>query len=320
MNLGILALYLSIEEQKMTAPGANHDHNKHSLPVSFSLRTTRSPAEQPENFQVAKDEFTALNKQVSDFYSAHPLKGVHTEDVFQFLSSAISPMYVTGIKELVKLGESLGYETELQFFRCTDRSTIPPVALAFKKITPHGDTVYGLPNVTAILDTPEERLRGDSSPSGKKLTRATDGTAEDGEEAAFGGKVLFETFTHPARVLISESTDTELHRPYDMVAQYAPENEIDAVNTMIEALLSKERFSFLAECVVHPHLTQYLSRYSQLFGARERADICELIQEEDGSLRMTVLNPDQKEGPPLSLLTEIRLSPLASVSIEQSDY
>jgi hypothetical protein len=302
----------------MTAPEAEH-HNQHSLPVTLSLRTSQSPHDLPSNHNATRKEFTSLNQQVSTFYSAELLQGIHTEDVFQFLSSAISPMYVTGIKELIKTGEAHGFETELQFFRCNDRSTIAPVALAFKKITLAGDVMYGLPNVSAILDAPEERLRGDNSSSGKKLTRATDGTAEDGEAGTYGGKITFETFRDPVRILISESTDTELHRPFDLAAQYSPTIESDAVARMTEALTSEGPFSFLAECVIHPHLTQFLSRYSQLFGAREKADIVQVTQHKEGSLLITVLNPELKEGVPLTFRTEIDFSPFASVRLSEVD-
>ena len=308
-----------MEEQKMTTPEADHHHNRSSPSFTFSLRTTPPQEEESRDYYSPQREVTFLNQQVGDFYSAHPLQGIHTEDVFQFLSTAISAMYVTGIKELIKIGETHGFDAELQFFRCHDRSVLAPVALTFKKIESDGKTVYGLPNVTAILDTPEERLRGDNSPSGKKLTRATDGIAEEGEEGTFGGKVIFETFLHPSRVLISESTDPELHRPFDLAAQYAPGNEIDAINRMITSLSVGEPYSFLSECVVHPSLTQYLSRYSQLFGARERADIVHVTKNGDASYIITAVDPEDKEGPPLSLRLKVQFSPFASVTITPTD-
>ena len=303
----------------MTAPEADRHYNQRSLPSGLSLRALHDSSGRDVNQNSLPPEFLTLDQHVSTFYSAESLKGVNPEDVFQFLSSAVSPVYVTGIRELIKTGESRGFETEIQFFRCTDRSQLAPVALAFKRIGPDGDVEYGLPNVTAILDTPEERLRGDSSSSGKKLTRATDGTAEEGESGAFGGKVTFETFIHPVRILISESTDTEVHRPFDVTAQFAEENEADATNRAAKALTTKEPFSFLAECVVHPHLTQYLSRSSQLFGARERAEIVEIKDNGDGSLLLWVQNPEQMEGQPLHLKATIQFLPYASTTISETD-
>lgn len=306
-----------IEEQNMTAPEANHHHNQHSVPTTFSLHPSESHNGQTVDSPSTKGDLTLLNQEVCDYYSASALQGIHTDDVLQFLSTAVSPMYVTGIKELVKTGEALGYTTELQFFRCSDRSVLAPVALTFKRVSPNGSTEYGLPNVTSILDSPEERLRGDNSASGKKLTRATDGTAEEREDATFGGKVVFETFPYPARVLISESTDTELHRPFDLSAQFSPEIQVSALATMCQSLTTQMPFSYLAECVVHPALTQFLSRYSQLFGARERAEIVNVDSDGNHTAIITVVNPEQSEGPPLSLRAQLHFSPNASVTISQ---
>jgi hypothetical protein len=219
----------------------------------------------------------------------------------------------------MKLAEAEGYYADLQFFRCNDRSKIPPVAITFSREGADGKLLYGIPNVTAILDSPEERLRGDNSPSGKKLVRAVDGTAANQESGVFGGKVRFEEFSSPARVLLSESTDSELHRPFDVAAQYSSSVRDEAVRRMAVSFADSSQFSFLKDCVVHPEITKVLSRYTPMFGARETAQVQDAKLTSNGILQLMVANPEDLSGQPILLRVELSFIPAAFCKVSFSE-
>jgi hypothetical protein len=168
------------------------------------------------------------------------------------------------------------------------------LAITFVETQPHHTAAFGVPNLNLIFDTPDPRLRGErEDPAGQKKVKVTDGSGVERSTDGFSHSLCFEPFSTPVRILLSPSTDTQLHRPFDISVQYSQEAFEEAKSRMARALKRGEgaEFNHLLDCIAKPAIGAKLALEYPEFGPRESPEILPGSFWDDDGVHVIVRSP-----------------------------
>jgi hypothetical protein len=231
---------------------------------------------------------------VSEHLGARSLLDVDQSFVFDFLSKNISAQFVRSVQELAEAAGRIGYTPHIQFFRCDDRTKTPPLVITFVETRPYQIAAFGVPNLNLIFDTPDPRLRGErEDPAGQKKVKVPDGSGVEGGTHGFSHSLRFEHFSAPVRIVLSPSTDTQLHRPFDISVQYSQEAFEEAKCQMTMALKRGEGadFNHLLDCIAKPAIGEALALQYPEFGPRGSPEILPGSFWDDDGMHVMVRSP-----------------------------